>query len=268
MLITKIDLSVSSDWRTITITDKTGYGISGYGANQDPAGKREASASGTDITSTQIVLTSPSGTSYTFNLTASQAYNATLNGYSITNVNLGYAIDEDIEEGIWTVTYTPFFGSNTPTIGVTSASTTVTYNIAGSEANETFRGIGVLKTSASGTPVYYNVSSVNTSTGVILLDTSYAASTNASYSDYEVGYKATEYIPIVKTIKDCLDAKVAALPTSNCPCKDKQVNTLMNNYLLYDGMFINAANQNITKAEYIYDILSNYCSDSDCKCNG
>lgn len=268
MLISNIDLSISSDWRTITITDKTGYGISGYGSNQSPAGKREASSSGTDIQTTQIVLTSPSLETYTFNLTASQAYNATLNGYSITNVDLGYAIDEDIEEGIWTVTYTTFFGSNTPTIGVTNGSTTVTYNIAGSEANDTFRGTAVLKTTASGTPVYYNISSINTSTGVITLATAYASTTNASYSDYHVGYKATDYLPIVKTIKNCLDAKVAALPNSPCPCKDKQVNTLMSNYLLYDAMFINAANQNQTKANYIYDILSNYCSDSDCKCNG
>ncbi len=42
----------------------------------------------------------------------------------------------------------------------------------------------------------------------------------------------------------------------------------MNNYLLYDAMFINAMFNNEPKAIQLYDILSNYCSDSDCKCNG
>lgn len=32
-LNTKIDLSISSDWKTITITDTTGSGIAGYGSN-------------------------------------------------------------------------------------------------------------------------------------------------------------------------------------------------------------------------------------------
>jgi hypothetical protein len=262
-LSTKINLSVSTDWKSIIITDSTGYGITGYGSNQDPVGLREASGSGTDIISTRIILTSPSDTIYTFDLNASQAYTATISPYTITNVALGLNVDEIIEEGIWKVSYTPYF-ANSQSINVTNNSTTVTY----SASPQSFTNIAKLKTNVSGTAVYYDVTAINPSTNNFTLATPYAATTTVGYTNYNVGYEATELIPISKTIKDCLDSRVAALPQSNCPCKDKQVNTLMNNYLLYDAMFINAMFNNEPKAIQLYDILSNYCSDSDCKCNG
>lgn len=263
-LNTKIDLSISSDWKTITITDTTGSGITGYGSNQDPVGYREASGVGTDVFITQILLTSPSGTVYTFNLNSTQAYAAIISGYTITNTALGYAADEQIDEGIWKVSYTPYFyNAGGVTINVSAASTSVVYT--GADTN--FTNAVKLVLAASTVPVYFTVSGINPSTNVFTLS-AVAGITSASYTDYVVGYETVEYIPIVKVIKDCLDAKVAALPESNCPCKDKQVNTLMNNYMLYDAMFINAANGNNVKADYIYDILSTYCADDNCNCNG
>jgi hypothetical protein len=259
----KINLSVSTDWKSIIITDSTGYGITGYGSNQSPVGLREASGSGTDILSTRIILTSPSNAIYTFDLNAGQAYTATVSPYIISNVALGLNVDEIIQEGIWKVSYTPYF-ANTQSINLTNNLTTVTY----SASPQSFTNIAKLKTNVSGTAVYYDVTTVDPSTNSFILSTPYAGTTVTSYLNYHVGYEATELIPISKTIKDCLDSRVAALPQSNCPCKDKQVNTLMNNYLLYDAMFINAMFNNEPKAIQLYDILSNYCSGSDCKCNG
>lgn len=262
MLDVKINLSVSADWKSIIITDSTGYGITGYGNNQEPVGLREASGIGTDILATRIVLTSPSNSTFTFDLNSTQAYSATISPYTISNVNLGYSVDQDIEEGIWKISYTPYFANST-TINVTNNSKIVIFSSLPS-----FNNVAILKTNISGTPVYYEVDVINPSTNSLTLLNNYAGTTNATYSNYHVGYEAVEYVPIAKTIKNCLDSKVAALPQSNCPCKDKQTNTLMNNYLLYDAMFINASLLNKPKAVQLFDILSNYCSDSDCKCNG
>jgi hypothetical protein len=261
-LKTKIDLSVSLDWKTITIKDMS-TGVEGYGSNQDPVNERKASSSGQDVEAIRIILTSPSKVDYVINLNAANAFAAINNGYSITNTSLGYTADEIFEEGIWKVQWIPFF-TNSVTISVTSGSSSVSYSPSN---NFFFTNSSYLKTSASTVPVYYSISSINLSSKVLTLSSNYASTTNASYSDYQVGYAAIEYIPIVKTIKDGLDEKVAALPNSNCPCKEKQVNNLMSYYLLYDAMFINASNVNFVKANYIYNILDTYVTDTDCKCN-
>ena len=250
----KIDLSISADWKTITVTDSTGSGITGYGNNQEPATLRRADASNVNIEFTQIVLTSPSNETYTFNLSASQAYSATINGYTIANTSLGYAADENIEEGIWSVSYTPYFANAAETINLNST-TTIVY----SAVDTYFKNVNKFKINT----LYYNVVSINLVTNTIIVNTA----TGATYTTYFVGYEAIEYLPIVKTLKDCLDSKIAALPASTCPCKEDQCNQLMNMYMLYDAMFINAANVNKIKAGYIYDILSNYCAHSDCNCN-
>lgn len=264
-LQTKIKLSVSSDWKTITITDTTGSGIAGYGSNQDPVGYREASGVGTDIKTTRIVLTSPSGSDTAIDLNSTNAYTAVTSGYQITNVALGYAVDEAIEEGIWKVSYTPYFANASGVnISLAAASATVGFNSA---YRTSFLGATKLKLGVLGTPTYFDITSVGLAS-LVISDVSGITDASYTYDKYHVGYEAVQYIPIVQTIKDCLDSKVAALPESTCPCKEKQVNTLMNNYVLYDAMFINAANNNLAKADYIYDILSNYCSESDCKCNG
>lgn len=265
-LNTKIDLAISADWKTITITDTTGFGIAGYGSNQDPVGYRQAASSGNDIWRTRIVLTSPSLATYTFVLNNSQAYNAVINGYQISNVDLGYAIDEDIDEGIWTIAYTPYMTNDAATVFTLLSATSAVYSVpADIYAYKNADKLIVVDEFAVAT--YTNVTANNPSTGILTLVPETAFDLGASQDTIYSGYTATECLPIVKTIKDCLDSKVAALPNSNCPCKSKQVNTLMNNYILYDAMFINAANNNATKAVYIYDILSNYCSSSDCKCN-
>ena len=258
----KIDLSISLDWKTITITDMS-EGIEGYGSNQDPVNERRLNSSGQDVKSLRIILTSPSNVDYTIDLNAASAYSAINNGYSITNVSLGYAADETFEEGIWKVQWIPFF-SNSISISVTSGSPSVSYNPSN---NYFFLNSSYLKTSVSTVPIYYTITSINLSSKSLNLSSSYAASTNSSYTDYQVGYAAIEYIPVAKTIKDGLDEKVAALPNSNCPCKEKQVNNLMSYYLLYDAMFINASVNNSVKANYIFNILKDYVTDSDCKCN-
>ena len=174
MLEVKINLSVSDDWKSIIITDSTGYGITGYGNNQEPIGLREASSSGTDIVTTRIILTSPSNSIFTFDLNSAQAYSATLSPYTISNVNLGYSVDEDIEEGIWKVTYTPYFANNT-TINVTNNSKTVIFS-----SFPSFNNVNVLKTNVSGTAVYYNVNEINRSTNSLTLVDNYLSTTNAS----------------------------------------------------------------------------------------
>lgn len=265
-LTTKIDLSISADWKTITITDTTGFGIAGYGSNQDPVGYRQAASSGNDIWKTRIVLTSPSLLTYTFLLTSSQAYNAVINGYQITNVDLGYAIDDDIEEGIWTITYTPYMVNPVATTFTLLTATSALYTVP--DDIYTYKNADkLIVIDEFGVTTYTDVTANNPSTGILTLAPETAFDLAASQDTIYSGYTATECLPIVKTIKDCLDSKVAALPNSTCPCKGKQVNTLMSYYLLYDAMFINAANNNASKATYIYDILGNYCAASDCKCN-
>lgn len=261
-LKTKIDLSISLDWKTITITDMS-TGVEGYGSNQDPVGERKVSSSGQDVEALRIILTSPSEVDYIIDLNAAAAFAAISNGYNVTNTTLGYTADEIFEEGIWKVQWIPFF-TNSVTISVASGSSSVSYSPSN---NFFFTNSSYLKTSASTVPVYYSISSINLNLKSLTLSSNYAATTNASYSDYQVGYAAIEYIPIAKTIKDGLDEKVAALPNSNCPCKEKQVNNLMSYYLLYDAMFINASNSNSVKANYIYNILDTYVTDTDCKCN-
>ena len=196
-------------------------------------------------------------------LNAAQSYAATLSPYIIYNTDLGYAASSLIEAGVWKVSYTNYF-ANGVTVSVVNGSPTVTYP----SSDESFTGISYLKTNTGGTPVYYAVSAINPVTNTFTLTANYASTTNATYSAYNVGYEAIECFVIADSIKNCLDGKVAALPGSNCPCKEQQMQKLIFNYMLYDAMLINAANNNQVKAQYIYDILSNYCSESDCNCNG
>ena len=73
-LVTKLKTIVASDYKSVVSSDTTGYGITGYGNNQDPQGLREANGVGTDILGGRLIFTSPSLAEYPFNLTSAECY--------------------------------------------------------------------------------------------------------------------------------------------------------------------------------------------------
>lgn len=276
-LVTKLKTIVASDYKSVISSDTTGYGITGYGNNQDPAPNRRAESSGYDILGGRLIITSPSDRSYSFDLSGSECYTNMLvnQNWPTVSTKLGEAaIDDTIEDGVWKSEYITFFANPVETSNIFLDSTNgyATYNAPTDYlkfANAsylyiatTFQGSGNFdstKLFAITTPVTINSNKIYLS-GLNL-------SGSKAYNVYRVGYSAIKYFVSARAIRNCLDEKIAALPNSNCPCKEKQVNTLMNMCMLYDGMMVNAENGNPTKAQYIFDILTNYCTDSDCKCN-
>lgn len=273
-LITKLKTIVSSDYKSVVSSDTTGYGITGYGNNQDPAGYREASSNGSDILGGRLIFTSPSTAEYTFNLTAYDCYQTILVDQNWPTINLGLgeaATDDPIEDGVWKSEYVTFFANPSGTsIYLNSANGYATYTAPTDYLKFANAGYLYIATTFGGsfdaTKLFAITTPVTMSSNKIYLSGLDLDGTK-TYAEYRVGYSAVKYFVSARAIRNCLDEKIAALPNSNCPCKEKQVNKLMNMCMLYDGMMINAENGNPTKAQYIFDILTNYCTDSDCKCN-
>lgn len=273
-LITKLKTIVASDYKSVVSSDTTGTGITGYGNNQDPAGYREANGVGTDILGGRLIFTSPSTAEYTFNLTPANCYTDILSAQTWTtlNTNLGEAATDDpIEDGVWKSEYITFF-ANPSGVSITLDSTNgyATYTAPTDYLKFANTGYLYIATTFGGsfdaTKLFPITTPVTMSSNKIYLS-GLDLSGVKTYTEYRVGYSAVKYFVSARAIRHCLDEKIAALPNSNCPCKEKQVNKLMNMCMLYDGMMINAENGNPTKAQYIFDILTNYCTDSDCKCN-
>ena len=254
-------LTPGYDWKSILVEDITGTGITGYGNNQDPQLFRELS----DIVSIRLELTSPSLITTTIDITGIPltTFKTTLQ-YTIVNTVLGYAIDDTIEDGIWTVVYTPFF-SNDPVINLsaTTPNTSLTY----STSNKT-SFINATKLIRIATNIYSNILSnikdaITPTTSILSTD---VTQTSMTGNQYYVGIGTTGYTPIAREIKECLDGKVADLSVCDCGCLELQTIKLVNMYLLYDAMFDNCVANNVTKAQQIFDLLTTYC-DKDCGCN-
>jgi hypothetical protein len=293
-LKTKIKLQVRHDYKQIDVASMTGTGITGYGANQDPVGYRPL-ANGTNTPATIgikggiYIVTSPSGQITKLPINPFDAYNSALNYAefinSVNNVQLGYSVDDQLEDGLWKVEYVEFSRNNTAggvTIGWSAdpKDTYFTYYLSDflSFKNASYiyleNAFPTPATNLTYTKLYQasalpSVSNVDPDSPTTkrkidvtsdIIQTPYP-STN--YSDYLIGYSSTKYIPVAKAIKECLDNKVADLVECECDEVDAE---LVNKYLLYDAMFINCELDNINKAQQIFDLLSKYCDDN-CGCD-
>lgn len=284
-LSTKLKTFISSDYKSINCRDITGTGITGYGNNQNPIGKRllqlDGSISGDNVGLLKITDPLDNLYSFKFGNTAIGTLwysNVYVQDYNILNTSLGTETDYFIRDGIWKSESIIFFLNSTlsnssPIIYLDNTKNYIefennypTYFTNCNYIYVPYGSYGTLPTLLN--PSYiYKVTSIQENKLYIEGNT-YPLSDGSKYANqYFVGYSAVKYFVSAKAIRDCLNEKIAALPNSNCPCKEKQVNKLMNMCMLYDGMMINAENGNPTKAQYLFDILTNYCSDSDCKCN-
>lgn len=263
-LITKIKLTPEYDWKSILLEDITGSGITGYGDNQTPVGYIREDATNKDIKGIRMIVTSPSGivTNIDFG-TVALAYTVVSENYSILNTLLGFTEDETLEDGIWKIKYITLFQNPNPSnLTFSATNKTATYTVT----SEYFKNVNVLYYAQisiigqlSGT--FYTVTNNNLTTKTMTLASTPPALT-APYTDYRVGYSKELYVPIAKSIKECLDNKVADL--TECECKDVDCE-LVNKYLLYDAMFVNCKESNLTKAQQIFDLLTTYCTDN-CGC--
>lgn len=256
-LKTKIKLTPAYDWKSLLIEDITGTGITGYGNQQDPAGFRQFNS----ITRIMIELTTPSGIPLTPILIEGSdlaAFKLTSN-YTITNLDLNYTIDETLEEGIWKVTYTPFFNNDGGTsLTVTSpVSSSLTYS---SSNKLSFINATKLVITVSG-ETYYNVVSNIIGPSISTLKTDGTQSTSMTDKDYEIGLGTTTYTAFTKEIKECLDNKVADESLCECECTDCE---LVKKYLLYDAIYLNCLQNNATKAQQIFDYLTKFCTSCGC----
>lgn len=271
-LKTKIKLQVRHDYKQIDVASMTGTGITGYGANQDPVGYREAASSGSDIIASRIIVTSPSGVVTKILKDSSNAY-AIASNYSefisagtILNTSLGYSIDDHLEDGLWKVEYIEFFpNDNAVTISYSTASKTLT-NVTSALLpfkNANYIYLASSMTSITESLLHTITTPVTASSPNIITDKFPTTSPVGPQFGYRVGYSSTKYIPVAKAIKECLDNKVADLVECECDEVDAE---LVNKYLLYDAMFINCELDNINKAQQIFDLLSKYCDDN-CGCD-
>jgi hypothetical protein len=251
-LVTKIKLTPNYDWKSILLEDISGTGITGYGTNQDPVGYREVSS----IETIRLELTSPGLITTTINITGGTltTFKNTLQ-YTITNLALGYLTDEIIEEGIWTVVYTPFFSNDIATgLTVTTPNTSLTYLTVNktSFVNST----KLIKISGG---VYSNILSNTIGATTSTLATS-ATQISMAGDEYYVGLGVTGYTSITKELKECLDNKIADESLCPCDCEDC---SLMQKYLLYEAIELNCKQNNYTKANQIFTYLTEKI---DCGC--
>lgn len=282
MLVTKLGITVAQDYQSVSCYDLTGFGITGYSNSQDPAGLRGSN----EPLFGKIIFTSPDGNDYDgvlFNdgdVMRAFAINKNI-AVNVNSTALGeLTVSNPIEDGLWKANYLVFFKNGNSGIPITMTTTVFNgasyYYNPGAVTQSDFLYFNNVKYIYLGTttPILptklYTVDApiVSNSARIYLKEPVQTVDLGQKTANqYRVGYSAIKYFVVARQIKNCLDEKVAALPNSNCPCKEKQVNKLMSMYMLYDAMFINAENGNSTKAQYLFDILTNYCSDSDCKCN-
>jgi hypothetical protein len=259
-LATKIKLTPSYDWKSIKLDDITGTGITGYGSNQDPVGFRRITSSGIDIVKTRIRITAPGSTvPVIVDRTAAQAFSILTNGYSIINTALGFAADAPLTDGIWKIEYAPYFPEPiTDCLAWVPGTSVYTASFNPGYAAH-FKNATAIQTLVD--PKNLDIASINFTTSVVTFVQNTQAPTT-DFSALQIGLGTTLYVPIAKAIKECLDNKVA--DETICSC-DKVNCELVNKYLLYDAMFVNCVNSNVTKAQQIFDLLTTYCGDN-CGC--
>lgn len=261
--------AVATSYKSLKIYDITGYGINGYGANQDPVGYREAASNGADILAGRLVLTAPSGTVYVFAITPAVAFalaSGTQEYYEVLNTDLGLTVDEFIEDGIWKSEYVVFFANASGvTISTIINSPIMTYNTADFLSFKNADYIYLTTTMPVPLPeIYlYSITTPITKSSANIYTNKDAYATLPNTAQYRIGYAATKYFPVARSIKECLDNKVADLIECNCVKDDPE---LAQKYMLYDAMFINCEKDNVNKAQQIFTLLSKYC-DEYCGCN-
>jgi hypothetical protein len=256
----KTKLTPNYNWKSILLEDISGTGITGYGANQDPVGERQASAINKDIKQTNIYVTSPDAVETLFELNATAAFNMLSTPKTILNTDLGLLTDETITDGIWKVEYIPYFNYPNPT--------NLTYNLADNTlvfdvADKLYFKNNTRLLLVDEFAISFNVLiiNINFTTGVITF-TGDDLTEIGSIDRVWQGIGVTNYTVFAKKIKECLDNKVADI--TNCECEDVDCE-LVNKYLLYDAMFVNCKEGNATKAQQIFDLLTTYCG-HNCGC--
>ena len=251
-LKTKINLTPSSNYQSIGLLDITGTGVTGYGSNQDPVGKRKATSSGNDIYWTRILITSPSQTVTTIDLAATAAFNLVTKGYTLLNTALGYNTNDELEDGIWKVEYIPFLkssitGSKVLFNGANIGSSTYNQDLV----NNTWE----LIIDEFASTYYCKIQSIDLSTHMITFTSNVFNNSTGTLDLWYNGIGTTLYVPIAKGIKEHLDNKVADIPAK---IGTKDSSGLAAKYLLYDAMFINCEKGNGAKAQQIFDLLTIY----------
>lgn len=254
-LVVKIKPSVTTDYKSIVLTELTGTGVTGYGANQDPVGYRRAISMAVDIIRTNIFIGSPTGVSTSLLLDATQSLPLNGNTYTVTNINLGYPNNGILDDGLWKIEFVPFFTG----ITMTYNSTDNTINYTASVANNLHfvNATWLYITQADASTVYVKIDSIDTVSGKIRFSNTTVNSILGG-SIPQIGLGTIVYVPVAKEIKEFLDGKVADMSVCECSKADCD---LVSKYLLYDSMFINCQAQNPTKAQQIFDLLTAYSTD-------
>lgn len=256
----KEKLTPSYNWKSILLEDTTGTGITGYGSNQTPQTYRETTTSSTYC---RVTLTSPSEEVYgpvTLNHSAFLTLlsdGLTLD-YLFDSGILGLTEDDYLEDGLWKIDYDVVFENDYSTqISASSNKINFTFDSVSKPyfINNSYFVIG---------STFYKIATLNLNTLSGTVSTELPV-TGANLIDYSA-YTSSFYTPIAKSIKECLDNKVADLSICDCGCLEQQTVKLINMYLLYDAMFDNCVANNPTKAQQIFDLLTTYC-EQDCGCN-
>lgn len=261
-LKTKIKLTPAHDWKSILLEDITGNGITGYGANQDPASYRPFAAisSGKGIYCFRIVLTSPSEIETVILLKESVDINLFLSTgkYTVTNTDLGYSIDETIEEGIWSVSFTPYFQlPNIDQFHIVSGLVYEDYYDV-TPYYQTKNATSILLV-YSGEYYFHKIKTFLPPVGSkIRFETETEMDSSATTC---IGIGTTLYTSITKELKECLDNKIADLSLTPCECDNC---SLINKVLLYEAIELNCKENNYTKANQIFTHLTNLSTNCDC----
>lgn len=252
-LITKIKLTPAYDWKSLIINDITGTGITGYGNNQDPIGLRQAVSSGNDIILKYLFITGPDLIEKKFTIGDMTAINSDL---IISNTQLGFNIDETITDGIYKVEYVPYFDGS---VYLVYSNNTLVFN----PGDKIYLLNGTRLHLIDEFSIRYDVkiTNINYTTGVITY-TGDNLSNIGSIDNWYVGIGTTTYTAFTKEIKECLDNKIADI--TNCECENVDCE-LVNKYLLYDAIYVNCKENNVTKAQQIFNLLTTYCTDN-CGC--
>jgi len=199
-----------------------------------------------DITAPSDVVTTP------IDLTTSQAYTLLTDGYILDNVELGYLIDDYLQDGIWTIKYTPYFNSDfTGTLGDTAFKF-----VAGIASKQHF--INATDMIIDGTYVKILSVTYTATECIVLTDTDM---TGFDLTNPLIGIGTTTYTSITKELKECLDNKIADESLCPCDCGDC---SLVQKYLLYEAIELNCKQNNYTKANQIFTYLTELSTNCGC----
>jgi hypothetical protein len=255
----KSKVTPNYDWKSILLEDTTGTGITGYGTNQDPALYRTVDGN----VFYRLTLTSPSNVVYPIVVFDHTEFldllsNGFVIDYLFDNGVLNMNIDDTLEEGIWKIEYDVVFeneGLNTITVNADKINFTFTTSLSNKNVylNNSYFVMDLETTE------YGKIANLNFSNGTGSFTE--AISEDGSITVSSSAYTSTTYTVIAKSIKECLDNKVADESLCECECTDCE---LVKKYLLFDAMYLNCLEGNITKAQQIFDYLTKFCNHCGC----